>query len=152
MLIQPRHSFPSQLLFTNRRDNQVQIIKCSLWSIHPQRKRANPSQLKHRQNSIKHCWYCCSIITYSNPALTFDYLCSQNSSNTYWYRFMKSSMRKKEENEMIISSPLHLCKGTLKHQGDKKKKKDLNTIACQKSILATKLSVTNTCFYKAECH
>lgn len=102
-------------------------------------------------NQAVFCWYCCSIITYSNPALTFDYFCSQNSSNTYWYRFMKSSMRKKEENEMIISSPLHLCKGTLKHQGDKKKK-DLNTIACQKSILATKLSVTNTCFYKAECH
>lgn len=74
-------------------------------------------------NQAVFCWYCCSIITYSNPALTFDYFCSQNSSNTYWYRFMKSSMRKKEENEMIISSPLHLCKGTLKHQGDKKKKK-----------------------------
>lgn len=51
---------------------------------------------------------CCSVITHSNPALTFDYLCSQNFNNTYWYRFMKPSMRKEEENEMVISSPVHL--------------------------------------------
>lgn len=41
-------NFSSQLLFTNRLDYQVEIIRRSLWSIHSQRKRASPSQLKQR--------------------------------------------------------------------------------------------------------